>query len=565
MHKILGIYIKHKKPFFEKDFADVIEIIKKLCNPPNDNIYMSDNFFLMSYCDNKDEIPYYIKDNVLYSYSGYVYFHQYPTSDKNIDIERERFERIIDEEKSGNVNIEGNYNIVRYDLKKNRLSIQSDMLGLNSLFCYEDKDVFMFCSDYEPLVKYKDNKYKIDIDAIYEYIMVKAPQNGRTFFKNITIFPRNKTYYVSPCFSRCKSGKRIRVPLSKYSVTEATEKYFNTLREEVRSMLEWYPDIPVTLTGGADTRMILGCMSEKQRARHTFVTIRNRNIIDSENQDVVIARKLAEKYRLKHETINYELSGMAYIDNAYFRQLFTSGTYAISGFCGSETTDLQQGKWFASEICMNIIGTKDGDRHSKDIFKEIELKEHKYLINGSLTFRKLRKDILSTFERTDLGNKLELYIPMFFFRSFFGCHWGGARGNSLMPSITNRYYMSPFVSKNCIYVLCSSNEDYLGEDANDVRNLIFKNYLFDYTDIESNSNLCDNENCVLIKTKLPKDQKDFFKINYENIDHIFNNEYTRNLNIFNLEQIRKDYYDNKKEDSHVFLDLLLWFNYVSSL
>ena len=128
----------------------------------------------------------------------------------------------------------------------------------------------------------------------------------------------------------------------------------------------------------------------------------------------MIARKLAEKYGLKHETINYELSGMSSIDNAYFERLFTSGSYAISGFCGSETTDLQQSKWFMSEICMNIIGTKN-NRHSKDILKETVLKEHKYLNNGSLTFRKLRKDILSTFGRTDLANKLELYIPMFFF------------------------------------------------------------------------------------------------------------------------------------------------------
>ncbi|MBR4582990.1 MAG: hypothetical protein IKO34_04175 [Bacteroidales bacterium] len=562
MHKLLGIYLKRKKNFFDGEFSEVIETVKKLCNPKNDNTYSSKNFFLMSYCDSDDEIAYIINDNILYSYSGYVYFHESPNSSKSID--RQRLEKMTKKNKLTVDNIEGNYNIVKYDLKKNKLSIQSDMLGLNVLFCYEDNNVFMFCSDYEPLVKYNGNKYKIDVDAIYEYVMVKAPHNCRTFFKDISIFPRNKTYYVGQYFSRYKSGKRIKIKYSDCSVSEITEKYFNALKETVNCMSEWYPDVPVCLTGGADTRMILGCMSEKERARHTFITIRNRNIEDCDNQDVVIARKLAEKYGLKHETINYELSGMSSIDNAYFERLFTSGSYAISGFCGSETTDLQQSKWFMSEICMNIIGTKN-NRHSKDILKETVLKEHKYLNNGSLTFRKLRKDILSTFGRTDLANKLELYIPMFFFRSFLGCHWGGARGNSLMPGITNRHYLSPFVSKNCIYVLCSSNEDYLGEGANDVRNLIFKNFLFDYTDIESNSNLCDNKNCVLNRTKLSKDQKDFFNINYENIDHIFYNEYTRSLNVFNMNQIKTDYYDNRKEDSYVYLDLLLWFNYVSTI
>lgn len=564
MHKILGIYIKHKKPFLEKDFADAIEIIKKLCNPPNDNIYMSDNFFLMSYCDNKDEMPYYIKDDVLYSYSGYVYFHQYPTSDKSIDIERERFERIIAEEKSGSHNIEGNYNIIKYDLKKNRLSIRSDVLGLNTLFCYEDKDVFMFCSDYEPLVKYKDNKYMIDVDAIYEYIMVKSPQNGRTFFKNITIFPRNKTYYISPYFSRYKSGKRIRIPLSKCSVTEITEKYFNALKEEVRCMLEWYPDIPVCLTGGADTRMILGCMNENQRARHTFVTIRNRNIIDSENQDVVIAKKLASKYMLKHETIDFDLIGMSYIDDVYFKRLISSDVYVISGFCGSETIDLQQVGWILSELCLNIIGEKN-EKNSKGIFEDILLGIVKYVRNNSLTFKQLRKDVLSALYRTNVANNLELYIPMFFYRSFFSCVWGGGSGNTLMPGIILRHHISPFISQKCMNVLFSASEYYLGKKVDNIRNLIFKNHLCDFTDIESNSNLCDNKDCVLTKTTVPKDQSDYFKVDYENIDHIFDNEYTKNLNVFNLEQIKKDYYDNKRNDSHVFLDLLLWFNYVSTI
>ncbi len=565
MHKFLGIYTKHGKPFHEEEFSEVIGTIKGLCNPKNDNTYVSENFFFMLYCDKEEELPYFIKDNVLYAYSGYVYFHQYPMSDKNIDIERERFERIIAEEKSGNDNIEGNYNIVRYNLKKNRLSIQSDVLGLNTLFCYEDKNVFMFCSDYEPLVKYNGNKYKIDIDAIYEYMMVMAPQNGRTFFKDISIFPRNKTYYVGPYFSRYKSGKRIRVRYSNLSVTKITENYFNTLKKEVRSMLEWYPNILVCLTGGADTRMILGCMSDIEMERHTFVTIRNRNIEDVDNQDVMIAQKLAEKYKLKHETINYEFLGMASIDNAYFRGLFSLDVTVLSGFCGSATLDLQLSRWVLSELCRNIVVNRK-TKHLKDIFCAFNnINIGKYMINNGITLNKLKKEVLSILEKSDVDNKLELYIPIFLYRSFFSCICGGASGNLLMPGIINRHYMSPFVSKNCIYVLCSAKEENLGKGANDIRNLIFKNHLYNLTEIESNADLCNNKDCVLKKTTLPKNQNDFCRVSYENLDHIFDNEYTKSLNIFNLEKIREDYYDNKRDDSHVFIDLLLWLNYVSTI
>jgi hypothetical protein len=394
--------------------------------------------------------------------------------------------------------------------------------------------------------------------------MVKAPHNGRTFFKDIYIFPRNKTYYVGRYFSRHKHGKRIKIEYSDNSVSEITEKYFNALKETINNMLEWYPDVPVCLTGGADTRMILGSMSEKERARHPFITIRNCNVEDTDNQDAVIARRLAEKYKLKHEIINYELIGMASIGDSYFKNLLCSDIFAMSGFGGSETLDLKVGKFFQNEMCLNIVASKN-EKRSKDIFSAELTKFGKSVTNSNLSFKKLKKDIMSVLARTDVSNKLELYVPMFFFRSFFGCHWGGARCNSLMPCITNRHYMSPFVSKNCIYVLCSAKEDYLGKGTDEIRNLIFKNHLYDYTDIESNSDLCNNNNCALKKTTLTKNQNDYFKINYENIDHVFNNEYTRNLNIFNLEQIRKDYYDNKTNDSHVFLDLLLWFNYVSTI
>ena len=329
-------------------------------------------------------------------------------------------------------------------------------------------------------------------------------------------------------------------------------------------MSEWYPDAPICLTGGADTRMILGCMSEKERARHTFITVRNRNIEDSENQDVIIAKKIAKKYGLKHETIDYELMGMVSIGDSYFRGLYSFENSFLSGFGGSETLDLQQVRWILSEICQNIIGAKNR-KNSKEIFCRKQLEIGKYVINNDLTFHKLKKDVLSIFKNTNVANKLELYVPMFFCGSFFSCHWGGARGNTLMPGITLRHHISPFVTIDCIKILCSVKEEYLGKSVDGIRNLIFINHFFDYTDIESNSNLCDNKDCALINTTLPKNQNDFFSISYEKLDHIFDNEYTKSLNIFNLEQIKKDYYDNQKKDSHVFLDLLIWFNYVSTI
>jgi hypothetical protein len=85
MHNLLGIYAKRKDKFFEVNFSDVIDVVNGSCNPKNDNIYISENFFPMPYCDSDVKGAYIINDIILYSNSGYVYFHESPNGDKNFE------------------------------------------------------------------------------------------------------------------------------------------------------------------------------------------------------------------------------------------------------------------------------------------------------------------------------------------------------------------------------------------------------------------------------------------------------------------------------------------------
>ena len=269
MNKVLGVYFKNNF-FLNHGIDNVISCFR--CGKTDDQIkiYNFDNLTLCT-SENQQSYNHFATDLNEYFYSGMIYPDHLPQEPKNtLNLQKiEHFARLYDKISSKALEqINGKFNFIVYS-KDRSLKIYNDNLGLYPLFYYENNDVLIFCNDYEPVLEYdKCIRENLDKSAIIEYLLSGAPQNNKTFFKDIKILPPGSVIKASAKQIAIKRNFPVlEIKKNKLSVDAVADEYFACFKNELNLMLAWYPDIEITLTGGADTRMILGAMSEEEKKR----------------------------------------------------------------------------------------------------------------------------------------------------------------------------------------------------------------------------------------------------------------------------------------------------------
>lgn len=586
MNKVFAIVIKNRNKCPDIINKNPEEL--SLCKNLNVLTYYIDDLILIVSSSQKNEI---IKEtnNSLLAYSGILYLDFIPKSTPG-QLETEKLNFLSDEyEKKGDnavFGINGKFNLIIYDKNDKYLKILNDELGLYPLFYYENEKYILFCNDYEPILKFNGNlKYETDTNSLIEYFLFGAPQNNKTFFKNIRLMPPGSKITVSSKGIKIqKNFPVLKIQKNQRHISEIADEYFSVFKKELDLILKWYPDIDVTLTGGADTRMILGAMSEEERIKRTFVTFSSPYLSDEENQDIQIANVLAKKYNLKHKVICNELFAIKTLDSKYFTTLRDISNYYISGYLGSETLRFNASyPNNISEITRALITSDENIyNYASDflIYLERNLNfKQKYNIGLSTLKKYLSPDVFSSFniknshieirKSIDFVKTAFLEIPyttQYITRSFFSRHCGGARSSVLMPCYITRYMLSPFMSPKLLKIILGINPQLLDSRPDHMTYLIYKNNLPELSKIHSNSHLGDYNEVVLPKINYGKNAVYQTNPHYPDAEKIFTENMQTNYSyLFNFEKIKSDFFEQDNDKRYIWMDLFLWLNYINEI
>lgn len=560
MKRILGIYSKNKKIDLSF-FKHVIESVSHLKNPDKSEIFITDNLYLSAYSNDDDDPVFFKNEDNVFTYTGLIYFDKEPASKNEIEIKKydhiKEFPANIDK-------IKGSYNIFKFNEKKDELYLYNNLLRGFPLYWFENDEIFIFCNDYEPLVKYGSNKYDINVEAIYDYLISKNTEISQTFFKNIHILaPGDRIIIKNNKLKLIKNKRKILISSSNDNIIKNANKYFETLKTEIHNIVKWNPDIPITITGGADTRMILGALSPDERKSSSFMTFSAKRDPKLDSSDIKIAIQLAKHYNLKHSIIEQKLYRMINVDHNYFKNIMNNRSIAITGLYGSETLRFHQFYEQVPELIRNTLDKKTIIQNIKEYNIQKDRIQKYIRIKSSKSYYRFRLQMLKTVKFLKNTDSSLPHTLMSLSHSFFSSYWNGASGNSLLPLSMNRFLITPYISEDVIKVLFSIPKKQLIAEEHGICNAIFKENLKELTKFESNSDLSEYENTVL---KKPAKQINIPQnINYNNIEQALNNKYISGLNIFNLEKIKEDFIHSNKAKSYVWFDLILWLDYISSL
>ena len=248
------------------------------------------------------------------------------------------------------------------------LEIENDDYGLRPLFLFKDKEKFIFSSEIEPLLALLKREVLLNKEAIQTYL--KTGVSLETFIAGVRNF--------SACeIMSLREGEMVSTfrEATPYSFNgDIYREIVNLLKDSQQRWIKKYSIQAANLTGGADTRLLLALLDERERKSFDFYTDRSPYLSEEEDKDVIVAKELAKKYGLNHivrEHIPQEIT-----DDRVFLRSDPAEILKLSGNHGGEI--LGGDVFGAMEFC-------------KELWKESFQDNFSFLI--SLMFRSFFSDI----------------------------------------------------------------------------------------------------------------------------------------------------------------------------
>ena len=233
----------------------------------------------------------------------FIYGNIFPPKNRDLKLCLEK----IAQEKTGQEQMNGNFNLIIFDKKRDKeadqsFSIFSDRHASLPIF-FNEQSAYVNVSSVFELLLQDSRDYRLNESVLLDYLCLGYTLPGESLWKSVQMLPKNKYLNVIPekqkLFLKDVVSK-IRKDRAYYlSLKKAGETFVETLREVLKDELMFLNVSQMELTGGTDTRMLVSCMSELQRKSLVYRTFES-VFWSRTNSDSVVAKKIAKEFNLKH-------------------------------------------------------------------------------------------------------------------------------------------------------------------------------------------------------------------------------------------------------------------------
>lgn len=198
----------------------------------------------------------------------------------------------------------GQFAFAIWDRRKRRLFLARDHVGIKPLFYHLDGTRLLFASEMKAILEEETIDREMDLEALVEYLSYCYIPAPRTIFRSIRKLPAG--HWLLWEKDRVRTERFWEMPHlgePPASEEECAQRVGEMLREAVKGQL--MSDVPLGafLSGGVDSSIIVGLMSELTGRPVKTFTIGFR---EEDFSELPFARKVAEKYQTEHHELIVE-------------------------------------------------------------------------------------------------------------------------------------------------------------------------------------------------------------------------------------------------------------------
>ncbi len=192
----------------------------------------------------------------------------------------------------------GMFAFIIADLKERTVFISRDPLGIKPLFCFEDADYYIFCSEVKSLLPYAS--LRPNFDSLKEYLVFRSLIGKNTLFKNV--FNLKEGHYME--FRNGRMGETeyfdlasTLKPIKGKSFEQICDEVEGTLQESVKIHLRSDVELGVQLSGGVDSSLLTAMASRQTGKRlHTFSISFGKSMHDESEYQ----KRVSSRYGTEH-------------------------------------------------------------------------------------------------------------------------------------------------------------------------------------------------------------------------------------------------------------------------
>jgi len=201
----------------------------------------------------------------------------------------------------------GSFSIVLYDAREGKIFAVSDRFGTRPLYYLHTSEGLVICSALRGFLGVDGFCGKPDRVASVQSILCHHPLGDRTLLKGVRLLAagsvlkydvRRGTVQVS---SYWRPDLRPEQGMENISVRVCAERLADSLRAAVRRLVQKFPCLALCLSGGFDSRLLAGCLSQCH-ARFVAYTFG-----EADTNEGRIARLVADRLHAVHRWVPYTL------------------------------------------------------------------------------------------------------------------------------------------------------------------------------------------------------------------------------------------------------------------
>jgi len=198
--------------------------------------------------------------------------------------------------------LNGRFHGLVTDRNRGTAVLFNDRFGMHRVYYHQSSDAFYFAAEAKAILAVRPELGRMDSRGLGEFVSCGAVLENRTLFQGIHVLPQASAWTFR---NGSLEQKHTYFAPREWEEQEKldSETYYQELRETFTRNLPRYfagqERIGMSLTGGLDTRMILACREPAPGSLpcYTFGSMFR------ENQDVRVARRVAETCRQSHKVL----------------------------------------------------------------------------------------------------------------------------------------------------------------------------------------------------------------------------------------------------------------------
>lgn len=196
-------------------------------------------------------------------------------------------------------NLNGSFLLVLLNIKEEKALILTDRYGHRPLYYREDEDKIVFASEVKAFLKDKKFKKLLDEEGIADFFVFGEIFGNKTLFKEIKVLPPACIFSYEKGTSSVKTYWDFHyAPDYKKKEAAFARELASTFKKAVEIRVRDNVKYGLSLSGGLDSRSIAAVLGKKNVIAFTFG---HRSC-----EDVKIARKVAQKVGIPHETVEID-------------------------------------------------------------------------------------------------------------------------------------------------------------------------------------------------------------------------------------------------------------------